>query len=181
MNDFELLRDLRAMRQPATPACDLWPQIAARIAPQSQSTQAQSTQAQSTPPQATLPPRRVMWPEALAASVMLGLGVLLAISSGDRAPGPAFTAPATASTELPWSVREAIALDAAYAAALEEARHSAPPPAKELVRAEREIDAAQRALEDALAQQPEAVHLLDLLRRTHEQRLRLAQRQARIG
>ncbi len=166
MTDFELQRDLRAMRQPAAPTTDLWPAIAARIAA----------------PAASVPtPRRAMWPEALAASMVLGLGLLLAISTGDRTPGPTGTAPASVSAELPWSLREALALDAAYAGALEEARHSAPPPARELVHAEREIDAAQRALEDALAEQPEAVHLLDLLRRTHEQRLRLAQRHARIG
>jgi hypothetical protein len=166
MNEFELLRDLRALRQPAMPATDAWPAIAARIA---------------APVAVTPAPRRAMWPEALAASMVLGLGVLLAISTGDRLQGPTGDSPAAVSAELPWSLREALALDAAYAGALEEARRSAPPAARELVHAEREIDAAQRALEDALAEQPDAVHLLDLLRRTHEQRLRLAQRHARIG
>lgn len=166
MTDFELLRDLRGMRQPTAPESDLWPAIATRIA---------------TPGEVARSPRRMMWPEAMAASVVLGLGLLLSIGTGEHMPATGMDAPATASAAMPWSLREAVALDAAYAGALEEARRSAPPPARELVRAEREIDAAQRALEDALAQQPDAVHLLDLLRRTHEQRLRLAQRHARTG
>jgi hypothetical protein len=159
MNDFELLRDLRALRRPVEPATDLWPAIGARIGAA-----------------AARRPRRAMWPEAMAAGVVLGIGLLLALPL--RAP----EAPATASAAgLPWSVREARSLDAAYAGALREARGIAPPPSAELARAERELDAAQRALEHALAQQPDAVHLLELLRRTHEQRLRLAQRQVAMG
>lgn len=161
MNDFELLRDLRALRRPAQPATDLWPAIGARIGA-------------IAPPR----PRRAMWPEALAAGVVLGLGLLLALPSlAPEAPAPVFAG----ASGLPWSVREALTLDAAYAGALREARGIAAAPSGELARAERELDAAQRALEDALAQQPDAVHLLDLLRRTHEQRLRLAQRQAAMG
>jgi hypothetical protein len=165
MNDFELLRDLRALRRPAEPAADLWPAIAARIAP-----------AAGTGPAL----RRPMWPEALAASLVLGLGAWLAIG-----PREAPTAPASVSAaldgRLPWSLREALTLDAAYAGALAEVRRAAPAPGGAVRRADRELEAAQRALEDALAQQPDAVHLLDLLRRTHEQRLRLAQRQASMG
>ncbi|MCE3004087.1 MAG: hypothetical protein LW860_15520, partial [Xanthomonadaceae bacterium] len=112
------------------------------------------------------------------AGVALGIGLLLAI--GGRGADP--VAPvAVADGGLPWSVREALLLGAAYDGALREARGAAPAPRGELARAERELDAAQHALEDALAQQPDAVHLLDLLRRTHEQRLRLAQRQAAVG
>lgn len=169
MNDFELLRDLRAMRRPAEPAADLWPAIAARIAPAAGAGPA---------------PRRPMWPEALAASLVLGLGALLAFGTRESStvPAPAsVSVPAPADGRLPWSVREAMTLDAAFAGALAEARRAAPAPGGAVLRADRELEAAQRALEDALAQQPEAVHLLDLLRRTHEQRLRLAQRQASMG
>jgi hypothetical protein len=165
MNDFELLRDLRAMRRPAEPAADLWPPIAARIAPAAGAGPA---------------PRRPMWPEALAATLVLGLGALLAFGTREAPTMPA-PAAAVADGRLPWSVREALTLDAAYAGALDEARRAAPAPRGEVLRADRELEAAQRALEDALAQQPEAVHLLGLLRRTHEQRLRLAQRQASMG
>lgn len=162
MTDFELLRDLRALRRPVEPAIDLWPAIAARVGAG-----------------AARGPRRAMWPEALAAGVALGVGLLLAVGGNGRiATAPA---PAVADAGLPWSVREALSLGAAYDGALREARGAAPAPRGDLARAERELDAAQRALEDALAQQPDAVHLLDLLRRTHEQRLRLAQRQAAMG
>jgi hypothetical protein len=164
MTDFERLRDLRALRQPVEPATDLWPAIAARIAP------------------AGVVPatrRRLMWPEALAASVVLGIGVRLAVGGAPQA--PVDPQASLAEPGIPWSVREALALDASFAGALEEARQVAPPPSGEVLRADRELDNAQRALEDALAQQPDAVHLLDLLRRTHEQRLRLAQRHAAMG
>lgn len=164
MNDFELLRDLRALRQPTPPGADLWPAIAARIAPAAGA--APST-------------RRLMWPEALAASVVLGIGVLMAVGGAPRAPVEPQASMADAG--LPWSLREAQALDASFAGALAEARRVAPPPSGEVLRAERELAMAQRALEDALAQEPDAVHLLDLLRRTHEQRLRLAQRHAAMG
>ena len=168
MNDFELLRDLRAMRRPVEPAADLWPAIAARIAPAAG---------------AGPVPRRPMWPEALAASLVLGLGALLAFGgfAGRALDAPSPSMAAATDGRLPWSVREALTLDAAYAGALAEARRAAPAPRGEVLRADRELEAAQRALADALAQQPDAVHLLDLLRRTHEQRLRLAQRQASMG
>lgn len=159
-SEFELLRDLRALRRPADPADDLWPGIAARLVP---------AQAPAR--------RRTMWPEALAASMVLGLGLLLGAGLGGPSPVPGDVAPAG----LPWSVREARTLDAAFGAALHEARRDLPPASGEIARADRELDAAQRSLERALAEQPDAVHLLDLLRRTHEQRLRLAQRHAGIG
>jgi hypothetical protein len=161
MSDFELLRDLRAMRQPVPPDADLWPAIAARIAPDA----------------ARASRGRRMWPEALAASVLLGVGLAMMIVRS----GPAGDPATLADGGMPWSLREAVALDASYAGALREARRDAPQPGPEWARAERELDGAQRAIEDALAQQPDAVHLLGLLRRTHEQRLRLAQRQAGIG
>jgi hypothetical protein len=164
MTDFELLRDLRALRQPVQPDADLWPAIAARIAP-----------AAGAAPSA----RRPMWPEALAASVMLGISVLMAVGGAPSAPVEPQAPMAEAG--LPWSLREALVLEASFAGALDEARRVAPPPNGEVLRAERELAMAQRALEDALAQEPDAVHLLDLLRRTHEQRLRLAQRHAAMG
>ncbi len=157
-SEFELLRDLRALRRPADPADDLWPAIAARLAP--------------APAR-----RRGMWPEALAASMVLGFGLLLGAGLGGPARAPGVAAP----DGLPWSLREARTLDAAFDAALHETRRDLPPPGSDLARADRELDAAQRSIERALAQQPDAVHLLDLLRRTHEQRLRLAQRHAGIG
>lgn len=164
MTDFELLRDLRTLRQPQAPQADLWPAIAARIVP------AGGTAASR---------RRLMWPEALAASLVLGIGALLVM--GGAPPAPVVPAVSMSEVGLPWSLREALALDASYAGALEEARRVAAPPSGELLRAERELATAQQALEAALAQQPDAVHLLDLLRRTHEQRLRLAQRHVAIG
>lgn len=166
MNAFELLRELRALRRPAEPAVDLWPAIAARIAPPEARTRA--------------PVRRPPWPEALAASVVLGFVSMLALRTDADAPAAPGRAVARAG-ETPLSVREARAMDRAYGGALTEVRRAAPDPRGAVVRADRELAAAQRALEQALARRPDAVHLLDLLRRTHEQRLRLAQRQAAIG
>lgn len=160
-SDFELLRDLRALRRPAEPEVDLWPGIAGRLAADA--------------PVAAR--RRILWPEALAASVVLGLGLLVGAGLGGRTVEPG----ASAARAMPWSLREARSLDATFAAALHETRRDLPPPDAELARADRELDLAQRNLERALAEQPDAVHLLDLLRRTHEQRLRLAQRHAGIG
>jgi hypothetical protein len=113
-----------------------------------------------------------MWPEALAASVLLGVCTWLALGIGVRV---------TESDGLAWSLREARALDASYGGAVLEARAAVAPPSGPLAAADRELVAAQQALEDALARQPDSRHLLDLLRRTHEQRLRLAQRQLRVG
>jgi hypothetical protein len=166
MNEFELLRELRALRRPAEPAVDLWPAIAARIPPSEARTRA--------------PVRRPPWPEALAASMVLGLVSMLAPRTDVEAPAPPGRA-AAFEGEMPLSVREARAMDRAYGGALAEVRRAAPDPRGAVVRADRELAAAQHALEQALARRPDAVHLLDLLRRTHEQRLRLAQRQAAIG
>ena len=160
MNDFELLRDLRSCNRPAEPAADLWPAIAARI---------DSSKA--------LRVRAAMWPEALAASVLLGLGLLAMVAGTLR---ETWDAPRT-NAGIPWSVREAHALDTSYASALAETRRNLPPAIAAQIAANRDLDNAQRAIEDALLRDPDARHLLDLLRRTHDRRLRMAQRQTRLG
>lgn len=87
MNDFELLRDLRALRTPRAPSSDLWPRIAAGI-----------DAAAARPP--VRAPRRWM-PLGVAAALALatGLGIsLLALERPSR----------SEMAEVPLSVREQI-------------------------------------------------------------------------
>ena len=67
MNEFELLRQLRGLREPVAPHRDLWSGIESRI------TQPGRNRA--------LPRRRRRWPLALAASLVIGVLSSLALVS----------------------------------------------------------------------------------------------------
>jgi hypothetical protein len=87
MNDFELQRDLRALRGPRAPSADLWPRIAAGI-------DAESAR------RSTRVPRRWL-PLGIAAALALAMGTgiaLLAIEQPSRSD----------MAEVPLSVREQI-------------------------------------------------------------------------
>lgn len=173
MSEFELRRRLQALKVERHPKRDLWPDIAARLeAPAWQPVRA---------------PRRVMLPWAAVAAVALTVvaGVWLAShlrSMVDaRAPAPvaAATTPAPP-TGMPALLRgEAFALEASYDGAIASmggerpllAQGAAPP---ELEAAAREIDAATAQLHQALASEPDAKYLVELLKRTQERRLALA-------
>jgi hypothetical protein len=104
MNEFEWLRQTRAVDRPVTPTRDLWPGIAGRLA--------------EATPAASARPRRSIAPWALAAS-LAALSVLAGGLSLRQAPMPA-TQYAHAETHAsPWKPRDprlsgaAIELDAA--------------------------------------------------------------------
>ena len=171
MSEFELRRRLQTLKVERQPKRDLWPDIAARLeAPAWQPVRA---------------PRRVMLPYAAAAAVALTVvaGVWLAShlkSMVDaRAPAPVASAPAS-SSDMPALLRgEALALEASYDGAIASVggerslltQGAAPP---ELEAAARELDAATAQLHEALATEPDAKYLVELLKRTQERRLALA-------
>lgn len=87
MNDFELQRDLRALRGPRAPATDLWPRIAAGIA------------ADASRPPARVRRRWIPLGIAAAFALVMGSGVaLLALQQPSR----------SELAEVPLTVREQI-------------------------------------------------------------------------
>jgi len=155
-NEFpDALRwQLRALRQDATPAHDLWPGIAVRLAPQAALVRA---------------PQRWLRPMALAASLVLAVGT---VGWFARTVGPA-TAPVASEPTL--VQREAEGLTRQYQAALQEMQ--APMPASLQSTAEA-LDRDVALIRAALASDPDSVRLLEQLRRTYAHRLALAQRVA---
>lgn len=163
MSEFELRRSLRALERERAPSRDLWPAIARRIA-------AAEAQAAGHAVAARRAPR---WPWlALAASVLLA--VLVALPQmpqrpelpGDPLAGSAL--PQARSLQL-----QADALTLEYVAALDQLGGRHLPPA--LAPALTELDSSATQIRAALRQDPQAHFLLDQLRRTYDQRLRLTQ------
>jgi hypothetical protein len=152
-NDFpDALRwQLRALRQDTTPPHDLWPGIAARLAPQ----RAPATR-----------PHRWLRPLALAASLVLAVGTAGWFARTSQVAAP----------QSPTLVqREADGLVRQYQAALQEVQ--APIPASLQPTAEA-LDRDVAVIRAALARDPDSVRLLEQLRRTYAHRLALAQRVA---
>jgi hypothetical protein len=173
MSEFELRRRLQTLKVERHPKRDLWPDIAARLeAPAWQPVRA---------------PRRVMLPWAAVAAVALTVvaGVWLAshLKSMVDAREPAAVAaasPSSSTSDVPALLRgEALALEASYDGAIASvggqrsplAQGAAPP---ELEAAARELDAATAQLHEALASEPDAKYLVELLKRTQARRLALA-------
>jgi hypothetical protein len=162
MSEFELRRRLRTLARERAPGRDLWSGIEARLQGPARRT-------------AIGHGARYAW-SALAAGMVLAIGTVLVlrdIPGGSRAPHAG----------APWVVREAQAMDAAFRGAQE---GSGPPLADahsppEWAAAGTELDAAQRELELALGQNPDSVFLLNRLKHTHEQRLRLLRRRAELS
>jgi hypothetical protein len=140
---------LRALRQDAMPARDLWPGIAARLAAQ--------------PPART--PQRWLRPVALAASLVLAIGTVGWFARTNDG--------ATASTNPTLVQREAEGLTLQYQAALQEVQAPTPASLKPTVEA---LDRDAALIRAALAKDPDSVRLLEQLRRTYAHRLALAQR-----
>ena len=146
MGDTELRWGLRQLPRELEPPTDLWPGIAARLAP----------------------PRRRTWPWlaglALAASLVLALG----LSVPARAP--------TASADVALLEREADALTREYQVALDQLAGA---PLAALVEPDlATLDQSAVDIRRALVDDPDAVYLLEQLRRTYARRLSLTQRAA---
>lgn len=159
-DDFDQARDsrlrlqLRGLRRDTTPARDLWPQLAARLA--------------QTPQEAVIGPRRARWMPAfaLAASLVLAVGIAWQLRPAP-APDP--------SARL--IQREAQAMTREYHAALVELERSAPAAdASPVAPALHDLDRSAAQIRTALARDPDARFLLERLRRTYAQRLALTQR-----
>lgn len=148
MSDNELRWQLRQLPREIDPPRDLWPGIADRL-------------------QRRAAPRRRPWFAALAMAASLCLAVGLAWQlRTPTAPAPDFRA------EL--VQREAAALTLEYQAALDQFQ-GAPVP-EPLAPALATLDQSARDIRQAIASDPEAVFLLDQLRRTYARRLSLTQR-----
>jgi hypothetical protein len=147
MSDNELRWQLRQLPREIDPPRDLWPGIADRL-------------------QRPAAPRRRPWFAALAVAASLcvaaGLAWQLRQPGG---PAPDFRA------EL--VQREAEALTREYQAALDQFQ-GAPMP-EPLVPALATLDRSAADIREAIASDPEAVFLLDQLRRTYSRRLSLTQ------
>lgn len=170
MSDFELLRDLRALRADEQPVRELWPEIAARLSEQ---------EAVAAPPlrSATAPLR---W--AMAAAVLLAAGV---IAWTMRAPAPGLPAAPTLAQRAPVErdsprlvFEQARQMRSAYSTLRGELDRSgeALSPTTDPARyaADRQLAQASGELMKALAMQPNSPYLLRLLRRTEDARLRLS-------
>lgn len=149
LSDDALRWQLRALRQDAPPARDLWPDIATRLA--------------SAPQQAATPKRRALAPFALAASVLLAVTVTWQLQ---RAP--------TGDAVIQ---REAAALTRDYTGALAQMDVQAKG-SPEYGPALHALDESAAEIRHAIATDPNARFLLDQLRRTYARRLVLTQRAA---
>ncbi len=168
MSEFELRRHLQNLAREREPSRDLWPGIAARLSPAAPA------------PRVT---RFRAWPEALAASLVVALGLgLLNFGGFGAAPRTSDRVAETPRPSENWARREAEVLDASYRAAIAEARGGRDAPLPPAIRdAVAELDAAQNDLESALERSPGSTHLLNLLRHTHEQKLRLTLRASTVS
>lgn len=148
MTDFEFRRELRNLGGPREPQHDLWPQIARRIAAESQA--------------AAVPIRRRRWPLAIAAGVAMAIGVGMFSWAMHGRLDPEASKEFASHNRL--DVGEQI----------QRAREQAALGDPRLVSAEVVLDAASSELDHALEQQPDAVFLVGLINRTHAQRRKLA-------
>lgn len=163
--DASLRLQLRGLRRDREPERDLWPEIAARIAAP-----------------AIAAPRRHnatrYAPWALAASLVLSIGVAWRMQPPPAATGPAPAGSAPAARTGPSMDREADAMTREYHAALRELQASAPnrSAARPEQPALRELDQSAKQIRTALGRDPDARFLLERLRHTYTLRLELTQR-----
>lgn len=154
MNDFELLRDLRALRGPVEPPSDLWKQIAQRI-------ETENTSA--------VIPRRRWLPLAAAAAITMALSIgifSLAVQQQIQHENNPFAA---------------LDSNESVADQIQRARLLAANGDPSVASAEVVIDSANSELEQALQQHPDAVFLLGLIHRTNAQRLKLSRLDTNAG
>lgn len=160
-DELGLLRDLRRLPRERDPARELWPGIEARIG--------------VSPVAAPNRRRRHVIAYALAAGLALVAVLVLRPSTMPVPTTVAESSPKASSLrhgEVPR--READAMTLEYELALQPYATSGLPP--ELRAAATELDLSAQQLRRALREQPEAIYLLDRLRNTYDQRLKLTQR-----
>lgn len=175
MNEFELRRRLREFGGGLTPRQELWPRIAGALDPV-----APEDRATPAPVAARVQRdgnrRRALL--AMAAVVVLGSALLWRIDPfGGSGPETGDThaqlAPAPSTQASPLQ-REARALTLEYLAALHALGAAGLP--SEAVTGLAELDAGAAQIRAALEQDGDAAYLVDRLRDTYDQRLRLTQR-----
>lgn len=156
INDDALRWQLRALRKDVPPQRDLWPDIAARIAATPRETPLRTTK------------RNTRWfaPAAMAASLLLAVGV---VWQGGLLPGPG-------SATDPLMRQEATALTREYQGALQAMPQTRSSSA--YAPALRDLDSSAAKILVALEHDPNARFLLEQLRRTYARRLALTQRAA---
>lgn len=155
-NDDALRWQLRALRKDVPPQRDLWPNIAARIA----------ATPQESPVRATKRNTRWFAPAAMAASLLLAVGV---VWQGGLLPG-------AASPADPLMRQEASVLTREYQGALQAMPQTRSSSA--YAPALRDLDSSAAKILVALEHDPDARFLLEQLRRTYARRLALTQRAA---
>lgn len=146
---------LQSLRRDIEPGHDLWPGIAARLSPQSV---------------AVRPPRRI-WPLAMAASMLLALG-LARQGAPDQVRPVAVSAPTPAAVAPVASEAEALTLH--YQAALRELDAAATPASWRPG-----LDALDHGAQQVLAAlrlHPQSPQLLEQLRQIYARRLALSRR-----
>lgn len=165
--DASLRLRLRGLRRDVEPAADLWPGIAARIA-------AAPRPAQPVPSRRRGAGTSRVAPWALAASLVLAVGVAWKMQPPSLAPSPAVAPDAG----LPMFDRQADAMTREYQAALHEIEAATPGRAQAHPEAAalRELDHSAKQIRTALERDPDARFLLDRLRKTYTQRLAITQR-----
>jgi len=162
-NEFLWRNQMRKLEQPAEPAHDLWPAIAARIAT-------------ATPHARSGASRRTLHWFALAASLVVAIGAALVAF---RAPHDA-DPPVSASVPTQAAPAQSVATTAATdlpPTALDWSQPSDPV----LAATAAHLDIASAELQDALEQRPDAVFLVGLLNRTNAMRLRLMRKAPNAG
>lgn len=172
-DELELRRRLRQLPREREPTRDLWTGIESRLDDVSMSTRAPNTRARAWTGWA--------WTGlAAVASLVLAIGVALRPVS-ITAPVPTANQTHSSHPALEqgrganeWVRREAEAITLEYRLALEPFAAAELP--HELQGAAVELDASAQQLRRALREQPDALYLLDRLRRTYDQRLKLTQR-----
>jgi hypothetical protein len=166
-DELDLRRRLRQLPRERTPQNDLWRGIEARLA---------TGEGIASLPQRA---RRVWRPLLAAAAVALAALLIWRPSMQSLAPAPeiaqvpqTLSSPARSGESMLRREADGIALE--YRLAI--ATFADAPLPLELQAATAELDASAQRLHQALREQPEATYLLDRLRRTYEQRLKLTQR-----
>ena len=163
-NEFLWRKQMRKLDQPAEPAHDLWPAIAARIAT-------------ATPHARVGSSRRTLHWFALAASLVVAIGAALI----------AFRTPKI--VEVPVATTQPVQAPAAQSAVATAASADLPltaldwaqPSDPALAASAAHLDLASAELQDALEQRPDAVFLVGLLNRTNAMRLRLLRKAPNAG